>query len=1224
MYGVKGNPFLPTGKMSDKTFEYGDGTTAAADELRELPFNLRAPARDVHMLPGVRHTLLSMNRFAEAGYISIFDEDEVNIYDATNTEITVSRGAILRGWRDASSGLWRIPLIPNPVDEDSDTTLMSATPDQALQASQPPPTEDVLNVYEVKTKPELIRYYHAAAGFPTKATWLAAITNSHYASWPGLNAAVAAKYFPESDEMWRGHGRKIQSGLRSTKTAITQEENEVPAGPTKSKTRTIFSRTYDLHDDLQRKMYTDQTGKFPITSYRGNQYIMVLVELDGNAIMVEPMKKRNSGEMVRAYNVLVSRLKARGLAPKMHILDNECSKEFAAAIEDNGMDYQLVPPHDHRRNIAEKAIQVFKDHFVAVLCGTAEHFPMRLWCRLLRPAEHQLNLLRKSRVVPSVSAFAHLYGQHDYDANPWAPLGTAVEMHIMPAQRRTFAAHTKSGFYIGNSEKHYRCHQVWLPETRATSVAQTVFFKHKYLTQPAITTSDAILRATDTLGEALTGALPTSSATTRAVDHIVEALTGYAATKETEVDRQRAQKNHLQSQRVDYDTEPETESESESEEEDEPITPLVRPVPPLQVEYPESTTAPSNQQPAAISQDDCSPSQNTRAARQRRLLMAMDVAGVTVTARQAAGRQYPLDFLTSFAGAVLDSDTGDLLEYRHLIKNPKYKEPWHYSMGNEIGRLAQGMPGRNNGTDTIHFIHRKEVPEDKWKDITNCRIVCNERPQKKEVNRTRLTVDGSRINFDGDVGTPTADLLTVKMLLNSIISTPGARFLGLDLKDFYLNTPMDEPEFMRMKLKFLPDDVIKHYGLHDKADKNGDVFVRISKGMYGLPCAGIIAQKLLAERLEKHGYTQSDKTPGLWTHSTRPICFSLLVDDFGVKYVGEEHAHHLINILKQHYEVAEDWKGSKYAGINLDWDYIKREVHLSIPGYVQDALVRFKHELRKLTHQPHRHSLPTYGATIQYAKPDDTSAALGKEDKTFIQQVTGTFLFYARAVDPTMLVALSSIASEQSAPTTETMEKAHYFLDYAASHPDAVLTYKASDMVLSVHSDASYLSAPKARSRAGGHFYLSDNSTEPPNNGAVLSIAQILKNVMSSAADAEIGALFVNSRLAIPARTMLIEMGHPQPPTPMQTDNTTALGFVTKNLQPKQTKSTHMQHWWMRDRQDQKQFRYYWGSGKGNKGDYQSKHFCPAHHIQVRPEYLTPSAVLNALRKSYGMPPHEF
>ena len=115
----------------------------------------------------------------------------------------------------------------------------------------------------------------------------------------------------------------------------------------------------------------------------------------------------------------------------------------------------------------------------------------------------------KSRVVSSVSVFAHLYGQHDYDDNPWAPLGTAVKMHVMSAQRRTFSTHTKSGFYIGNSGKQYRYHQVWLPKTRATSVAKTVFFNHTYLIQPSITTSDAILRATDTLSEALTGVLPT-------------------------------------------------------------------------------------------------------------------------------------------------------------------------------------------------------------------------------------------------------------------------------------------------------------------------------------------------------------------------------------------------------------------------------------------------------------------------------------------------------------------------------------------------------------------------------------------------------------------------------------------------------------------------------------------------------------------------------------------
>ena len=185
---------------------------------------------------------------------------------------------------------------------------------------------------------------------------------------------------------------------------------------------------------------------------------------------------------------------------------------------------------------------------------------------------------------------------------------------------------------------------------------------------------------------------------------------------------------------------------------------------------------------------------------------------------------------------------------------------------------------------------------------------------------------------------------------------------------------------------------------------------------------------------------------------------------------------------------------------------------------------------------------------------------MSKEDKLFVQQVTGTFLYYARAVDPTILVSLSVISSSQSSPAEETMEKVKYFLDYAASHPDTILTYSASDMKLSVHSDASYLTEPKARSRSGGHFYMTTNEDNLPNNGAVLTVAQIIKNVMTSAADAEIGALYINTWHDIPTRNTLQDMGHPQPPTPMQTENTTALGFVTNNLQPKATKSTDMQH----------------------------------------------------------------
>ena len=137
-----------------------------------------------------------------------------------------------------------------------------------------------------------------------------------------------------------------------------------------------------------------------------------------------------------------------------------------------------------------------------------------------------------------------------------------------------------------------------------------------------------------------------------------------------------------------------------------------------------------------------------------------------------------------------------------------------------------------------------------------------------------------------------------------------------------------------------------------------------------------------------------------------------------------------------------------------------------MPEYVKDALVRFAHKLRRMTHQPQKHVLPVFGRTVQHAKEEDTSPKLDKEGIKFVQQVTGTFLYYARAVDPTMLVVLSAIAASQLAPTEQTLEKTLFFLDYAATHPDAILIYCASDMVLNIHSDASHLTEPKARSRA--------------------------------------------------------------------------------------------------------------------------------------------------------------
>jgi hypothetical protein len=271
--------------------------------------------------------------------------------------------------------------------------------------------------------------------------------------------------------------------------------------------------------------------------------------------------------------------------------------------------------------------------------------------------------------------------------------------------------------------------------------------------------------------------------------------------------------------------------------------------------------------------------------------------------------------------------------------------------------------------------------------------------------------------------------------------------------------------------------------------------------MYGLPQAGILAQELLKKCLNKHGYCQSPLTPGLWRHDFRPISFMLCVDDVGIKYIGREHTKHLAFILSEHYRCLHDWDGQRYLGMNLDWDYTGRAVHVFMLDYVLEALARFQHKPpRTPQHQPYPHIKPTYGATAQYTKDVDTTPLLDKGGKKYIQEVIGTFLYYARCVNSTMLMALGSLATQQANPTTITKKLVHQFLDYAVTHPDAIITYQESNMVLAGHSNVSYLLETNPRSRAGGHFFMSNNDALPPNNGAILTIAQIIKAIMSSVA----------------------------------------------------------------------------------------------------------------------------
>jgi hypothetical protein len=198
--GTTDDPCRRTGQPSHKQFILPDGTVIPATEIAEYPFEVRKLARVLHITPGVsQNSLLSTVKFADANYITIFDKDEVNIYDANNTTITVTKGAILRGWRDERTNLWRIPLVRMVRNLNTDTALLTRPPSEFL-LHRPNPTEAIHSVYELKTQPEIVRYLHAAAGFPTKPTWLKAIKNKQFSSWPGLTVEAVRRHFPNSDE----------------------------------------------------------------------------------------------------------------------------------------------------------------------------------------------------------------------------------------------------------------------------------------------------------------------------------------------------------------------------------------------------------------------------------------------------------------------------------------------------------------------------------------------------------------------------------------------------------------------------------------------------------------------------------------------------------------------------------------------------------------------------------------------------------------------------------------------------------------------------------------------------------------------------------------------------------------------------------------------------------------------------------------------------------------
>lgn len=1128
------------------------------------------------------------------------------------------------------------PPLCRPVQTNPNVRVQFSPTDRPLLAY-------AHSAYERRPKQELAVFLHATAGYPPAKTFCQAIDAGFFATWPGLTSTLIRKHLPKSVPSVMGRMRRHPKGVRSTTkpkppdghiTDVT-DDTLPPPRPLRDRRHLVGPTVVNL-DNLKGVISTDLPGRFPFPSSRGMNYVFLLYDYDSNAILVEPIKSRNTDHLIEGYDACYNRLVAAGVIPVLHRLDNEISDDMRASIKAKDLKYQLSDTYDHHAQPAERHVGTYKNHLGSILNGCDADFPPHLWCRTIRQSEITINSLRRSRINPKLSAYTQLFGIFDFNTTPMVPIGTRAIIYEDRVQRaNTWANHGQRGWYVGPSMEHYRNYDIFVTKTRRVRNGKTIeFFPTKY-TLPATSSDDRAAAAVDDLvhelrnpqyagpflarGTATNAALrklrtllpdsPTAASTPRVptvppprVPIVPPPRVSVVPPAPPTVRRNKTLvfKPTIQVATFNAATIPSTPPPTHTAH----LNGIRRDwkIPPL----PDSRTARDYKQykdtPGIHDSNILLPTVTTRVTRSR-LLSAPFSGGLAKAASLLALNSSAFQTTLHEGLAVTHHKTGRQLEYRHLITDAYYKDDWLISGANEFGRLAQGIPSRGiEGTDTIFFIHAHEVPS--ARTVTYARIVCSVRPEKEEKNRMRMTVGGNLItDYPGETSTESAALETIKIHWNHTLSTPDAKSMTMDIKNMYLNTKLDRYEYMKVHINLIPEEIIALYNLRDKVSPHGFVFIEIRGAMYGLRQAGRLANDQLQKVLAKGGYVASTQTPGLFLHRTRKISFCLVVDDFSVSYVDKADALHLEQTIKNSYPMTSDWTGSRYIGIDLDWDYNKRTLRTSMNGYIEKALLQFQHPKPKQHHfAPSTHTEPTYGARIQLAKVDSSPPMTPTQTK-FLERVCGKFLYIARALDDSTMHAINDLASNKNTGTQNTYKELIKLLDYCASNPNPTKMYRASDMILAVDSDAAYLVASKARSRAGGYFYLTTKDGQRMN-ASIAVTASIMRVVMSSASEAELGALFLNARKALPMRHTLIELGHAQPPTKIKTDNSTADGIVNGTIKPNRSKAMDMRFFWLCCRVNQGQFKIYWAPGAHNFADYFTKHHSPAHHKRLRPIYL--------------------
>lgn len=1196
---------IPTSPATDPLLvRLPDGAQLDSSATCLLPLpGVSAGCRQAHVIDGLQEpSLLAIAPFCDNGMSVTFT--------GTGAKIQDKHGQIvLQGTRNARTRMWEFD--PNAT---WGPTARSFDNQSAANRIFHCPKENN----------EMVAYFHAALCYPSESTLIKAIDKG-FVALPGLTAALVRKYPQRSWATAYGHLDRTQQGILSTKNIVTSDS---ATGPEEVETdrhniTPIHVAQVALLPIPKETVHSDPTGRLPVISGRGHQYIMIVFSEDANYILPIPMRNRTKEEHTRAFGLAHGFFRSHGFPSTLHFMDNETSQDTRDYLAAFNVNVQLVPPSNHRANKAERAIRTFKNHFVAATSTLPPSFPPSLWDLLLPQIELSLNLLRGCRTKPSLSAWEAVNGAYSFLRHPIAPLGTPVLIFESPVQRPSYAPHGVPGFYLGPSFAHYRCYTCWAAATRAVRITDTVSW-HPISAPFPTTQPDQLLarlrhqfeEPQDSLSpeqqQELIGFLdaaatlislcpPRSFPRDREGPHTPP---GYAPFKTLNPfdGRTRPQDPAVSSLPI-----PKT-VPSVDPRLTVPLPRVVAPEihtdaplprvgntedgPPLQARTPsEPPPTPHVFVPPVLEADTAVPG-----------LPAAEYVGTPTALRDRPRRTHLPPHRTPDEGYTYRSSIPrspgpvaslaamSLPSLGQLLRGPD-AAAWTRAYVREFVRLIDEWKA-------MEFIPYSELPAGAITHIWNAIPSVKTDADDNLTLRIRGCVNPHGSTSDQDVAALTAALQPIKLLLNKTVSED--RFWSTaDIKDFYLHTLLGQPEFMKIPFKCIPEATREQYGLHAMyGSTDGCALVRVKAALFGLPQSGKLAQDELIPRLVAAGYHPLPNTPMCFANESKSVIFALVVDDFGISATSPEAKDHLLQTLREHYPITDDPLGRKFLGMRVEHDRQQRTLTISMPGYVQQACERFKISApSKLTETPLPYNRPNYGQAIQLPVTDETPL-LDAAGKLFVQQAVGAFQYYAQSIDFSMIAALSKIASKQSAPTEHTLGLLRHFLSYAASYPDAAITYRPSNMQLVVHSDAAYLSEWNARSRTAGIDYL--GTIDGPINGIVDARSVIMKNVVPSVAEAEYGSIFANAQSAIPLRNSLADLGYPQQATPIITDNACAMGIANKTLKARRSKSMDVKFHWIQDQIKLKIFRVIWRPGRQNIADYVSKIHTPRHHQFMR------------------------